>query len=313
MPNTPTTEAPSGNCCIKAAKWIPVLFVLTILLWSYYAYVYEFCILTVDLQSTRVTFLIVHQVLFFMMVWSYVQTIIIKTAEIPKKFKLPPVEYELLECAETYRMQRQILETFSKNLPVLNRTSHGTPRYCDKCKAVKPDRAHHCSVCGKCILKMDHHCPWINNCVSFTNYKCFILFLAYSFLYSVFCCLSTFPYFIEYWQGGLMGSDKFHTLLLFIVSLMFAISLISLFIYHCYLVAINRTTLESFRAPIFEYASDKHAYDLGYCKNLKEVFGDDLELWVLPISTSNGDGVVFPMRERPLKRTSYDSTTGGKV
>ena len=33
-------------------------------------------------------------------------------------------------------------------------------RFCDKCKAIKPDRAHHCSVCGRCVLKMDHHCPW---------------------------------------------------------------------------------------------------------------------------------------------------------
>ena len=24
-------------------------------------------------------------------------------------------------------------------------------RYCDKCKALKPDRAHHCSVCGRLV------------------------------------------------------------------------------------------------------------------------------------------------------------------
>ena len=50
-------------------------------------------------------------------------------------------------------------------------------RYCEKCQAVKPDRSHHCSVCGSCILKMDHHCPWVNNCVAFNNYKFFMLFL----------------------------------------------------------------------------------------------------------------------------------------
>lgn len=36
---------------------------------------------------------------------------------------------------------------------------------CKKCEKPKPPRAHHCSVCNKCVLKMDHHCPWINNCV----------------------------------------------------------------------------------------------------------------------------------------------------
>jgi palmitoyltransferase ZDHHC2/15/20 len=29
---------------------------------------------------------------------------------------------------------------------------------CQKCKRYKPERAHHCSACGCCILKMDHHC-----------------------------------------------------------------------------------------------------------------------------------------------------------
>lgn len=29
---------------------------------------------------------------------------------------------------------------------------------CKKCIAPKPPRTHHCSVCAKCVLKMDHHC-----------------------------------------------------------------------------------------------------------------------------------------------------------
>lgn len=34
-------------------------------------------------------------------------------------------------------------------------------RWCSKCNAAKPPRAHHCSVCRRCVLKMDHHCPWV--------------------------------------------------------------------------------------------------------------------------------------------------------
>ena len=34
-------------------------------------------------------------------------------------------------------------------------------RYCEKCHCWKPPRAHHCSTCGRCIVKMDHHCPWV--------------------------------------------------------------------------------------------------------------------------------------------------------
>lgn len=38
---------------------------------------------------------------------------------------------------------------------------NGSLRFCDKCLIIKPDRSHHCSVCGTCVLKMDHHCPWV--------------------------------------------------------------------------------------------------------------------------------------------------------
>jgi len=33
-------------------------------------------------------------------------------------------------------------------------------RICYKCNYYKPPRAHHCSACGTCILKMDHHCSY---------------------------------------------------------------------------------------------------------------------------------------------------------
>jgi len=53
---------------------------------------------------------------------------------------------------------------------------------CKKCDAPKPFRAHHCSICKRCIMKMDHHCPWVNTCVAEYNQKHFLLFLIYVFL-----------------------------------------------------------------------------------------------------------------------------------
>lgn len=44
-------------------------------------------------------------------------------------------------------------------------------------------------------------------------------------------------------QGDLPGVGRFNILFLFFVAVMFAVSLVSLFAYHCYLVLQNRTTL----------------------------------------------------------------------
>ena len=48
---------------------------------------------------------------------------------------------------------------------------------CRTCKFDKPPRSKHCSLCDKCISKLDHHCVWIKGCVGEKNYKYFLLFI----------------------------------------------------------------------------------------------------------------------------------------
>ena len=91
-------------------------------------------------------------------------------------------------------------------IPLSSADSEESLGMCVKCNVYKPPRAHHCSECKRCIVRMDHHCPyvgwmsqncdfslkwvigrWINNCVGIANTKFFILFTFYTFL---FCLLN---------------------------------------------------------------------------------------------------------------------------
>lgn len=55
-------------------------------------------------------------------------------------------------------------------------------RRCRQCNDnYKPSRAHHDSVTGRCIVKMDHFCPWVGNAVGIYNHKVRILFFTFFF------------------------------------------------------------------------------------------------------------------------------------
>ncbi|KAJ1325480.1 palmitoyltransferase ZDHHC4 [Microdochium nivale] len=48
---------------------------------------------------------------------------------------------------------------------------------CKTCLLLKPARSKHCSVCKRCVGRMDHHCVFINNCVGYGNQHYFLLLL----------------------------------------------------------------------------------------------------------------------------------------
>lgn len=126
----------------------------------------------------------------------------------------------------------------------------------------------------------------VNNCVSFTNYKFFVLFLGYAFVLCLFAAATSFPLFLRFWKHDVgSGLGKLHIMFLFFVSIMFAVSLASLFFYHIFLTLKNRSTLESFRTPIFRHGPDRKAYDLGKRENWTEIFGESATTWFMPISS----------------------------
>ncbi|XP_044032968.1 palmitoyltransferase ZDHHC20-B-like isoform X3 [Siniperca chuatsi] len=249
------------RCCQRGLAWIPVIFIALVVCWSYYAYVVELCIFTIPSIGEQIVYLIFFHLSFIMFVWSYWKTIFTKPANPSKEFCLPKAEKERYEKEERPESQQEILWRAATSLPLYTRTGAGAIRYCDRCQVVKPDRCHHCSACDMCVLKMDHHCPWVNNCNELPD-----------------------------------THAKFHVLFLFFVAAMFCISILSLFSYHLWLVGKNRSTIEAFRAPVFRTGSDKNGFSLGFRKNIAQVFGDQKKYWLLPVFTSQGDGLTFPTR-----------------
>lgn len=73
-------------------------------------------------------------------------------------------------------------------------------RRCHKCQDnYKPNRAHHDSVTGRCIVKFDHFCPWVNNAIGALNHKFFCLFLFYT---ALSCLISLFMLLVRSMHCG---------------------------------------------------------------------------------------------------------------
>ena len=126
--------------------------------------------------------------------------------------------------------------------------STGEMRYCKKCQIQKPDRAHHCSTCRRCVLKMDHHCPWLAACVGLRNYKPFLLFLVYTCL---FCWLSFAASSTWVWYEILSGTEfeerlmPVNYILLAVLGGIIGLVLTGFTGWHVYLASRGQTTIEN--------------------------------------------------------------------
>ena len=124
---------------------------------------------------------------------------------------------------------------------------------CHKCHGIKPPRAHHCSVCNKCCLKMDHHCPWIGNCIGFYNYKFFVNFLLFTTVLCLFVFFNSIPALGRAMSVAKKSEGGHSTSIAVVVisaihglaGFTFAICVPVLLFFHIKLVTINSTTLES--------------------------------------------------------------------
>ena len=134
---------------------------------------------------------------------------------------------------------------------------------------MKPPRAHHCHVCGECVMRFDHHCPWVGTCIGLFNHKVFWLFLFYS-------CLGTFAIALALFFSEHPRYDLEFTAILAIA---LSISMFILLALHTVLILFNWSTIEScalFTNDIFKEQSHSQKWRL--------IFGENIMLWFLPVA-----------------------------
>ncbi|GAB5567981.1 palmitoyltransferase ZDHHC3 isoform X4 [Prionailurus iriomotensis] len=168
---------------------------------------------------------------------------------------------------------------------------------CPKCCSIKPDRAHHCSVCKRCIRKMDHHCPWVNNCVGENNQKYFVLFTMYIALISLHALIMVGFHFLHCFEEDWTKCSSFSpptTVILLILlcfeGLLFLIFTSVMFGTQVHSICTDETMAESPPTPRgsgIERLKRKHQprERRASWKSVKETFGGDFSPnWFNPFS-----------------------------
>ncbi|XP_008069567.1 palmitoyltransferase ZDHHC3 isoform X3 [Carlito syrichta] len=157
---------------------------------------------------------------------------------------------------------------------------------CPKCCSIKPDRAHHCSVCKRCIRKMDHHCPWVNNCVGENNQKYFVLFTMYIALISLHALIMVGFHFLHCFEEDWTKCSSFSpptTVILLILlcfeGLLFLIFTSVMFGTQVHSICTDETGIERLKRK------NQPREHTGNWQSVKEIFGGDFSLnWFNPFS-----------------------------
>jgi len=278
-------------------KFLPVVFILSIIFGLYYIYVSCHLVPRFREHSTLMT--TICEAVFFhlvtgMLLLCYFLSVLTHPGTIPNKDEDPSWEVTAGDAPQPLGSDMTVQMQESK--------LSGERRNCKWCNKYKPDRCHHCRVCRMCILKMDHHCPWIYNCVGYKNYKYFFLLLLYTTIDCHFIVWTMLPTV----RAGTQPSTPFLEmfLLLFGETLSsFLGALVTLFFgFHIYLMLKAMTTIEFCEKSQRRGGFNSSTFDRGMMGNMKQVLGDNILLWWLPVSGPQGRGLSFVTEDMRLTK-----------
>ena len=148
---------------------------------------------------------------------------------------------------------------------------------CKECNEYKPIRAHHCSICGYCVLKMDHHCAWINNCVGQNNLRYFILFLTWIHIGCLFILSTAIPMYFTGREIHFTSNKKKVEFNFVIVLSLAGAGILTIFnTWNWYLILRGLTTIEFWMSSV-KLSKNRYTvindFSLSWRKNFFLVFG----------------------------------------
>ncbi|XP_039007361.1 probable protein S-acyltransferase 14 [Hibiscus syriacus] len=270
---------------LRALGSIMIVFVLAIIGVTYYSVVIAHYGRSLFLGGFETYFSVVALILFHsllvMVMWCYSSVVVTDPGGVPPNWR-PLTDEEKGDADPLVASGYGSAELDSMQLVMPSDFMSVDIRFCHKCKQFKPPRTHHCSVCRRCILKMDHHCVWVVNCVGAFNYKYFLLFLFYTFLETTLVSLLLLRVFMEFFNDGEIDETPVSlvaTFITFVLNLAFALSILGFLIMHIALVGGNTTTIEAYENK----TSPKWRYDLGWKNNFQQVFGLEKKFWFIPV------------------------------
>lgn len=297
---------------------LPVVFVIILLSALYFIYTLYHCIPLLQIEVPRdqrdhaafdrgLGELIAFNILTILLLISYGLAIFTHPGEIPNDNEWNAEEEEediLINHSGSDELTRIQTETKRK----------GGKRRCKWCIKLKPDRAHHCRVCRRCILKMDHHCPWIYNCVGWKNHKYFMLSLLYGSLTTTFLSITMFESVKKALDQPAVSFDQIF-LLLFgeTLNMFLGLIVVVFFCFHIWLLFNGMTTIEFCEKQVIwsQKKGTASLWDRGCVNNFTDVFGSNPFLWFLPLDNRSGDGIHFISENtRLLEDVENNGATG---
>ena len=182
--------------------------------------------------------------------------------------------------------------------------------YCGQCRNWKPERAHHCSICDICVLKMDHHCPWLVNCVGYHNFKAFFLFSLYQAIVGVLF-VPQMVKFCFFSPDDTPSLSPLGTIFLWatnILAVPISVALFPLSLRIMHQILNNATSIEmmapiQMKVPCISSSKARdggklhpNAYDMLWLNNFKQVMGPHFWTWPFPWSPEMKGQGLLPLK-----------------